>query len=61
MNLIYEQPTLSSKPPSVLKINAGNTTEVKLRRTIMTVAKKTIHETVINDYSKLMRSGTHVN
>ncbi len=38
-------PELSSKPPSDLKINAGNKTEVKLKRTTMTVGKKTIHET----------------
>ena len=38
-------PTLSSKPPSDLKINAGNKTEIKLKRTTMIEAKKTINET----------------
>jgi len=38
-------PTLSTRPPSVLKIKAGNTTEIKLRRTRIIVAKKIIHET----------------
>ena len=37
--------TLPSKPPSVLKINAGNITEIKLKRTRMRVGKKIIHET----------------
>ena len=38
-------PALSSKPPSDLKINAGNKTEIKLKRTTMIEAKKTINET----------------